>query len=1434
MTKNNMKFRQLLTRCTAVPVAFVGLALNAFADNKVTIEDFSIKLNEEKTVAIYLENTDAIAALQMDIVLPKELSYVSNSIVRNEERLDRDTHSLMMQYVDGDNDVNIYRLLIVPSSMDNIEGNSGAIAYFTVKADAFNEVDKIRFENIVGSRLPDGSADTKVEVTGDETTVSPYAGFVQMGAEALEIKTDGTSKKVDVQLTNHITVRNMEAVITLPVGLSFEMNEKGKPKFDYGTRLPQNATISSNVMTDGSMKVVIAGVTDQSFEGNEGTVFSFYVKADENLAQNSEIIISDVLVTDDEANAYVIDEPAKQAVVNAYVAYYEPAMKVVDELKSRFDAAVEKINTEAPTVKDSVLVTDSIAKVGAQVENLRKAVEQAYQDETLAENSETVLAPVANIDQAIEEMVGYALALEQGLVNNEAAYQRLTAEIAAAQTELDAATEKINTECAAVAAQFTETLAGIKAQIDALTADVKAQYEAGKLTAESTVDLTAVKEATTKVVADAAAAQAAYEANEAAYVRLNGEIAAAQTELDAATEKINTECAAVAAQFTETLAGIKAQIDALTADVKAQYEAGKLTAESTVDLTAVKEATTKVVADAAAAQAAYEANEAAYVRLNGEIAAAQTELDAATEKINTECAAVAAQFTETLAGIKAQIDALTADVKAQYEAGKLTAESTVDLTAVKKAVEKVVADAAAAQAVVDANEAAYERLSAEIAAVQTQLDSTKKTIETECAAVAEDYVATLESLQSEIDGAFADLKKQYDAVALNESSKVYLNGIISGINKALKDAQAGQAAVEANQAAYERLTAVIAVVQKQLDDAKNKIETEYADVADQFKETAQTIQIQINTLTADLQNRYEAGKLTAESTVETSLIEGAITKMLADASGNQAAVIANEAAYKRLTAEIATVQTQLDNAKKTIETECADVAANYVAALESLQSDIDGISADVKKQYEAVSLNENSKVYLSAITTGIATALKDAQAAQAAFEADEAAKAANEAAYVRLTAEIAAVEAELDTAKTTIETEYAAVAAQFENTIAGIQSQIKAIADDVKAQYEAVKLTAESTVDLTAVNKAIEQVVADAAAAQEAYEADEAAKAANEAAYVRLTAEIAAVEAELDTAKTTIETEYAAVAAQFENTIAGIQSQIKAIADDVKAQYEAVKLTADSKVDLTEVQKAIAQVVTDAAAAQEAHEADEAAKAANQAAYERLTAEIAAVQTELDNAKKTIETECADVAEDYVATLEKLQSEIDGVSADLKKQYEAVALDENSKVYLTGITSGIAKALKDAQAGQAAVTANETAYERLNAEIAAVQAELDAAIEKINTECPDVADQFTAEMETLQMQIDGVQEDLDAKYEAVSLDENSKVYLSAVTSGIKKMIEDAIAAQDQATGINDVQTGANQVVAIYTVTGAKVEKPVKGSINIFKYADGSIKKIFVK
>lgn len=602
MTKNNMKIRQLLTRCTVVPVAFVGLALNAFADNKVTIEDFSIKLNEEKTVAIYLENTDDIAALQMDIVLPKELSYVSNSIVRNEERLDRDTHSLMMQYVDGDNDVNIYRLLIVPSSMDNIEGNSGAIAYFTVTAGAFNEVDKIRFENIVGSRLPDGSADTKVEVTGDETTVSPYAGFVQMGTEALEIKTDGTSKKVDVQLTNHITVRNMEAVIKLPAGLSFEMNEKGKPKFDYGTRLPQNATISSNVMADGSMKVVIAGVTTQPFDGNEGTVFSFYVKADETLAQNSEIIISDVLVTDDEANAYVIDEPAKQAVVNAYIAYYEPAMKVVDELKSRFDAAVEKINTEAPTVKDSVLVTDSIAKVGAQVENLRKAVEQAYQDETLAENSETVLAPVANIDQAIEEMVGYALALEQGLVNNEAAYQRLTAEIAAVQTELDNAKKTIETECADVAEDYVATLEKLQSEIDGVSADLKKQYEAVALDENSKVYLTGITSGIAKALKDAQAGQAAVTANETAYERLNAEIAAVQAELDAAIEKINTECPDVADQFTAEMETLQMQIDGVQEDLDAKYEAVSLDENSKVYLSAVTSGIKKMVEDAVAAQ----------------------------------------------------------------------------------------------------------------------------------------------------------------------------------------------------------------------------------------------------------------------------------------------------------------------------------------------------------------------------------------------------------------------------------------------------------------------------------------------------------------------------------------------------------------------------------------------------------------------------------------------------------------------------------------------------------------------------------------------------------------------------------------------------------------------------------------------------------------
>ena len=68
-------------------------------------------------------------------------------------------------------------------------------------------------------------------------------------------------------------------------------------------------------------------------------------------------------------------------------------------------------------------------------------------------------------------------------------------------------------------------------------------------------------------------------------------------------------------------------------------------------------------------------------------------------------------------------------MQAQYEAVELDENSTIDLEAIKAAVEQLLANAKLGNAKLVANELAYVRLSDDIAAVQARLDEVKATIE---------------------------------------------------------------------------------------------------------------------------------------------------------------------------------------------------------------------------------------------------------------------------------------------------------------------------------------------------------------------------------------------------------------------------------------------------------------------------------------------------------------------------------------------------------------------------------------------------------------------------------------------------------------------------------------------------------------------------------
>lgn len=147
-------------------------------------------------------------------------------------------------------------------------------------------------------------------------------------------------------------------------------------------------------------------------------------------------------------------------------------------------------------------------------------------------------------------------------------------------------------------------------------------------------------------------------------------------------------------------------------------------------------------------------------------------------------------------------------------------------------------------------------------------------------------------------------------------------------------------------------------------------------------------------------------------------------------------------------------------------------------------------------------------------------------------------------------------------------------------------------------------------------------------------------------------------------------------------------------------------------------------------------------------------------------------------------------------------------------------------------------------YTPANDSIQALRDNLAETEAKIAEVAPDVKDSETlteakAAIETmlgdLQKSVDEAYADetLPAEYEEVMAPSEE------IIAAIEKLLEDAIAEQEKhdiETGIDGVWTTADDMsgVKVFTLSGTQVDTPAKGQVNILKYPDGTVKKVFVK
>ena len=595
-------------RMALMMVLAISGTISVLAGNRLVLNDggpIAIKPGETKEITVNLVNDEVIYAMQfdMDFTSP-QVEIVPGSFKINEERIDRECFiATMIQQPDAK-----WRIALLTKDFTPIAGTEGALGTFQIRAKStFSAADNAQ---ILFSTCSGGNRQGKKVLIDSPTyqAITPMVGSLCTGEQAFSIKPGGTHK-VDVVLKNDIYFCGLQADITLPEGLHIEKKSNGKMNFQYSERLSSNFAISS-IEKNGIVRVVLSSLPIdkiQPYKNGDGVIFSFNVVADPDFAtdENSAIVFSNVLAAN-ETTEYSLDITDAHVSVTSLKpindAAYARLAEEVAALQKALDDAKAKVAEECPDVAENY--AETVETIQSLINAIQSDLDAKNADCALTETSTLDAEAVKGVNDAIAKYINEAAAAQAEHLKklaNEAAYVRLTEEVATVQARFDEVKATIEKDYVNVAAQFADAEAAIQGDIDQKKAELQAQYEAVELDENSTIDLEAIKAAIEQLLADAKVADAKLVANEAAYVRLSDEIAAVQARLDEVKATIEKDYAIVAAQFVGVESSIQYDINKKKDELKALYEAVELDENSTIDLETIKTAIEQLLADAKAA-----------------------------------------------------------------------------------------------------------------------------------------------------------------------------------------------------------------------------------------------------------------------------------------------------------------------------------------------------------------------------------------------------------------------------------------------------------------------------------------------------------------------------------------------------------------------------------------------------------------------------------------------------------------------------------------------------------------------------------------------------------------------------------------------------------------------------------------------------------------
>ena len=362
MNKIIKQYNGFASRCLLL-ASFLVVSLVASAQkNVMKIKDFYITPGGSVTVELELDNETKISSLQFDMTVPEGLT--PSAFTKVTTRISRSSHTTFFNPITVE-DEQIYRGGFLTNAADMsksaIAGNSGAFATLTFTASPDFKGGTIALKNIVASNgtLAGTGVDTTVEIPDSKTNASIYVGTLSV-PESVTLEEEGNAV-LSIGLENVIEVTMLQMDVKLPEGVEKDGNDD--QCFIYNDdRLSLNTAIASNILADGTCRIVISSLTNDAFAGTAGELFGLKLKAN-GFKESGKIEIKNIVAANTDARSYIIDPVSVNLEFKAVPKFDDPTQDglwntadidaVINAVLSGLDDKVYDINADGKiTTKD--------------------------------------------------------------------------------------------------------------------------------------------------------------------------------------------------------------------------------------------------------------------------------------------------------------------------------------------------------------------------------------------------------------------------------------------------------------------------------------------------------------------------------------------------------------------------------------------------------------------------------------------------------------------------------------------------------------------------------------------------------------------------------------------------------------------------------------------------------------------------------------------------------------------------------------------------------------------------------------------------------------------------------------------------------------------------------------------------------------------------